>query len=157
MAKVGCLCGAILSDVDCPSDNIIYIYRYYELESVLTQNANITLWNYYESTMENHLYWYCNKCGRVYKFPNGSEAKPDKIYRRETVTEEAHIMDMIEMVAFSDIEIDTITEDNPDICLKEFLDNRLCTESYFLDRSSGQVYVFDKENCKIIAKYCVEK
>lgn len=157
MAKVGCLCGARLSDVNCPSDDIIYIYRYHELEAVIKQNADITLWNFYESTMGEHLYWRCNKCGRVYKFPDGAEASPDEIYRRDDFTGDVNTNDLDELMVFSDVEIDTITEDDPDISLKEFIGNRQIYESYYLDELNGCVYVLDKEKCKVTAKYNNEK
>ena len=36
------------------------------------KNPNITLWDFYEDTLIENLYWRCNACGRIYHYPNYS-------------------------------------------------------------------------------------
>lgn len=157
MAKVGCLCGASLSDVICPSDAIVYIYKQEELDHALRHKENISLWEFYENTMSNHLYWYCNNCKRVYKFPCGAEAKPIAIYKRENSEEKFNREKLMQIVVLSDVAIDDVTEDDSETLLKDFLKNRKQEELYYLDDKKQCIYVLAKENYQTLARDVKEK
>lgn len=43
MAKMACYCGASMSNVDCPSENVLYVMNKDRVESALKYNSQITL------------------------------------------------------------------------------------------------------------------
>ncbi len=156
MAKIGCYCGASLSNVNCPSENIIYIIRKERVESALRYNPEITLADFVtnwdslsdsrkEFTPDFYDFWYCTECKRVYKVESQIGGKKLAAYQFIQAFEpiaENELFSLDELIVFSDKEEDDATENDPSILLKSFLDT-IPTIRYFITDDKEYVYAYD--------------
>ncbi len=69
MGRLGCICGATMSNVDSPSRNMLEIYTAAEVDAAIKADRNITLWDF--SILDRpYEYWYCTDCRRIHKVDN---------------------------------------------------------------------------------------
>ena len=73
MARMGCYCGASMSNVNCPSDNIFYVIEKDRVDEALRYNPQITLMDFLTNwdsmtdakrsfIPEEYDFWYCTQC-----------------------------------------------------------------------------------------------
>ncbi len=70
MAGIKCRCGNILSNVDCPSPNIIQIFSSKEVNDFINKNPEMLLIDFETAFDRKYKYWYCDVCERVYEVQN---------------------------------------------------------------------------------------
>ena len=69
MGRLGCNCGATMSNVDSPSKNMLEVYTAAEVSEAIKADRDISLWDF--STLDRpYEYWYCTECRRVHKVDN---------------------------------------------------------------------------------------
>lgn len=145
MGRVGCICGNILSNSDCPSKDILHVYLVEKVNRMLEADPEITLWDFYTTYDPIYQYWYCDECKRVYlysyKEPEGGwfgriEAssvngiKPDESWK--------------ELYVFTDVDIDQTTDLDMGFPLKEYL-ARKREYRYWYKEQEGLVLAYSGE------------
>lgn len=147
MARVGCICGNVLSNSDCPSKDVIYIYFRKDVDVAILTNPSITLWDFY-SIDSPYVYFYCHNCGRVYKFNIKGTGEWWIFGKADSFEEQSLNSDWQEVYVFTDIEIDEITEENFTIGLAEFIKNTYKPYRFWYNsrRQILQAYESDKHS-----------
>lgn len=75
MTRLGCRCGAGMTNTVCPSSHQLNVFLKSEIEEALSYNPDIPLWDLYtgwdelaecENSFQNRTepveYWYCTEC-----------------------------------------------------------------------------------------------
>ena len=124
MGKLACNCGAVMSNVDCPSENILHVYFWDEITQTLSMEPSITLWEFRVKD-RTYEYWYCKSCGRVHEV-NVRQGRCVRRFRPEAQDVEVPCLisvpnDWKEIFAITDIELDYITEKNFELKLTDSL------------------------------------
>ena len=124
MGRLGCNCGATMSNVDSPSRNLLEIYTTEEVNAALIADKDITLWDF--STLDRPFeYWYCTECHRIHKVDN-SLGRCILRYKPISVSDDPVGLisvppDWSELYVITDAELDAVTERDFNIKLKEYL------------------------------------
>lgn len=154
MSKLGCMCGNSLSNVNCPSENILHICKMQEVLEAIKNQKNIRLWDFFE-TIEEKLpeYWYCPICGRVTVVERISCGGVLKVFCKDLVENNNFcIADCDELFVCSDVELDAVTELDFEITLENYV-GRENSKRYFYDSKREIVYVTDSGLTKLIEVY----
>ena len=77
MAHARCLCGYRMSNVSCPSDDILMVFRKKDVETAIKENPKQLLVDFEMESCQSE-YWYCHSCKRIYDY----YAKPPFIINR---------------------------------------------------------------------------
>lgn len=124
MGRLGCNCGAIMSSVDCPSQNLIHIYTEQEVTEALRENPSIRLWDF-RMKQRKYEYWFCTACHRVHQV---DVEKGECIKRYRPIGETCNQLGIIgvpldwqELYVITDVELDKITEQDFAITLGAYL------------------------------------
>lgn len=163
MAHMKCRCGASLSNVMCPTENIIYVMSKKRVESALAYNADITLMDFITNwdvltdskkvfISEEYDFWYCTTCKRVYQCEmhiGGELMAAYKLAECNSSIDASNLLDMEELLVFSDIEEDNATETEPSIKLSSFI-NSLNATRYFISGDRQFVYAYNC-NAKMVS------
>lgn len=155
MSKLACRCGNSLSNVNCPSENIIHICKMDSVKQAIKENPGIRLWDFFEMIEEKlPEYWYCPVCGRITVVERISCGGVLKAFCKEFVenNKDFNIIDCDELFACSDVELDAVTELNFEITLANYV-GRECNKKYFYDRKKEIVYVTDNELTELMEVY----
>ena len=166
MAKMACYCGASMSNVDCPSENVIYIMKKDRVESALKYNPQISLidfitnWDILKDTKksfisEDYDFWYCTQCKRVYQSEikiGGNKLAAYAYDPNIDPIDEDRLFSMQELIVFTDIEEYNATEKEPPTSLADFVSSISGTRYYITDDGST-VYVYDCEKGRVIFCY----
>ena len=75
MARMNCICGAILSNSIIPNANELIVYTSIEWEEILQRDI-VETW---KIPLPKYDVWKCPKCERIYIFKNGDN-KAIKVY-----------------------------------------------------------------------------
>ena len=80
MARLGCHCGADMTNTDGPSPHRLNVFLKSEVDKALSYNPDIPLWDFYtgwdelaecrnsfQNRSEPVEYWYCTECKRIYE------------------------------------------------------------------------------------------
>ena len=80
MARLGCYCGAGMSNPECPSPHRLNIFLKSEVDAAISYNPDISLWDFYtgwdesaecrnsfQKRFEPVEYWHCTECGRIFE------------------------------------------------------------------------------------------
>lgn len=122
MARVGCVCGNILSNTNCPSEDIIHVYLAEKAEGLLKDDPSLTLWDFYSNHKDGYDFWYCRECKRVYVFKI-RQAKGGSFIR--IAANEAPVSKLDgtwkELYVFTDVDIDVTTDLDMAYPLKDYL------------------------------------
>lgn len=163
MAKMACYCGASMSNVDCPSENVIYVMNKERVESALKYNHQITLidfitnWDVLKDTKkpfisEEYDFWYCTQCKRVYQSEIKIGGNKLAVYAYDPEVDsidQETLFSLQELIVFTDIEEYNATETEPPTSLEDFVSS-LSGMRYFITDDGSTVYAYDCE------KSCVE-
>ena len=159
MAHMGCRCGASLSNVMCPSENVIYVLTKKRVVSALAYNADITLmdfitnWDVLTDTKkvfisEEYYFWYCTECKRVIQCEmhiGGKALSVYKLVENKSTVNLNELSKMEELIVFTNIEEDAATENDSSVKLTSFIDS-LPKMRYFISDDHTHVYAYD---CKL--------
>lgn len=169
MGKFGCLCGKTLSNTQCPSPCIYYVYSMKAIERAISENPKITLWDFH-AQQDEYSYWYCHDCKRFYQYCNREprstrifsrqEMHESEMYKQEIATKseffpEERDAEWEEIAVYSDIEIDVATEEDFTTGLKEFVSKK---RSYrlWLHPENMVVQVYDWDTGAFCFAYTAE-
>ena len=170
MAKMACYCGASMSNVDCPSDNIIFIMRKERIESAIKYNPQITLIDFITNwdvlteskklfTSEEYDFWYCTECKRVYQteIKIGGNKLASYVYNPDVESVDTDtLFAMQELIVFTDSEEDSAAEKEPSVLLSDFVLS-LSGKRFFISNDLNTVYAYDCAKKSIVYEYQAEK
>ena len=156
MSRLGCFCGNTLSNVDCPSQNIIRVFKKDNVERLLKKNRNLELWDVY-SEDEEYDYWWCEQCGRVYVCPLPGQnvelvCNPIAIGEQIVFAPEQ----CVEFYSYSDTLLDRTIEKELHISWKDFF-HKNSGKRYFYDSSKNTIWVTDENGSDVVSMYDVRK
>ena len=155
MARLGCKCGAEMTNTVAPSEHILNIYYMKEAEDAIRDNPNIRLWDFYTGWDEKNNrkisfkrrkelveYWYCTECKKIYEVQAISCGKMLRGFEpsKEYPEKESEISK--ELVVLWDVEMDNCLSDE-NMTLKKYL-NKNNNRRYFI--SEDEVFVLVKNN-----------
>jgi hypothetical protein len=160
MARLGCLCGAEMSNTIAPSTNIISIFYKKEIEKVLEYNPSIRLWDLYtgwdeldncnksfQDRVESVEYWYCTQCQRVYEVQAKSCGKILRVYKKNCERCDLNIdvlKGLEELIVLTDLEMDQVLSLEEDRTLKQYLDEEK-TQQFFISKDERIVYMYNNK------------
>ena len=158
MAKMACYCGASMSNVDCPSENVIYVLKKDRVESALKYNPQISLidfitnWDVLKNAKkpfisEDYDFWYCTQCKRVYQSEIKIGGNKLAVYAYDTnvdLIDKETLLSMQELIVFTDIEEYGATEKEPPASLSDFVSSLSATR-YFISNDGSIVYAYNNE------------
>ncbi len=155
MARLGCKCGADMTNTVSPSQNILNIYYYKEAQEAIRTNPEIRLWDFYSgwdeknerrNTFQNRNesveYWYCTECKKIYEVQAVSCGKILRVYEPsdEEKKETLDYSELDEIILLWDVEMDEILSSNEKMTLEQYL-NEEKTVRYFISLDETTVYV----------------
>lgn len=164
MARLGCKCGAEMSNTVTPSNNILEVFLLKEAKEAIQNNPEIRLWDFYTGWDEKNNcnysfkrrkeeveYWYCTECKRIYEVQAISCGKILRIYEpyEKEEVDLSYITSLDELILLWDVEMDERLSANDMMTLKEFL-NQDKELRYYI--SKEERYVFVVKNKKEIIK-----
>lgn len=170
MAKMACYCGASMSNVDCPSENVIYVMKKDRVESALKYNQQITLIDFITNwddlkdakksfISEDYDFWYCTRCKRVYKSEikiGGNKLAAYAYDPKVDSIDKATLFSMQELIVFTDNEEYDAVEKEPPTLLADFISS-LYAKRYFITDDGSTVYAYDcNKNCVIFCYHSEE-
>lgn len=158
MGRLGCNCGATMSNVDSPSKNMLEIYTSAEVEEAINADRNITLWDF--STMDRpYEYWYCTDCRRVHKVDNTIGRCVLRYRPVGSSVNQAGIIgfpsDWSELYVITDTELDAVTEKDFAIRLTDYLSK--IPRRVMLSPDQSNAIVYDAISGREIDRYEAEQ
>lgn len=159
MGRLGCKCGKVLSNVDCPTDVELWGFEGTTISDLIQKNPELPLTDaVMDHSIENYYFWYCKDCGRVYVFRTNHQ-----MYRYVYLlhnTEEcdvvADVLMLPELYFFTDRQVEEPTEEDHGYTLKAFLNNPPHSYRFFITPDSGKVYAFDVNTKSVSHCYVLE-
>nr|WP_027871318.1 hypothetical protein [[Eubacterium] cellulosolvens] len=161
MARLGCICGAEMTNTDAPSKNRINVFYMREAREAIRNNPRIRLWDFYsgwdeKKACDDHFqnreepveYWYCPVCRRVYEVQAQSRGKIVRAYAPQTEIGESRAVNsgMEELIVLTDIEMDILLSSNEGMLLSEYL-NAVKEERWFISLDENTVYTAKNGGC----------
>ncbi|WP_027205892.1 hypothetical protein [Butyrivibrio fibrisolvens] len=165
MARLGCRCGAEMTNTIAPSNNIISIYYMKEVMDAIDLDPQIRLWDFYTGWDEKNNcnrsfqkrnepveYWYCTSCNRVYEVQARSCGKIIRCYRLddEPYTNELDFSSLTELLVLSDTHMDTLLSKNKELTLLSYLAHNTRSKVY-ISKDEKIAYIHDTnlDNTKV--------
>ena len=165
MARFGCYCGNTLSSVNCPSTDLLTLYRKEQVDEALRKDPKMTFWDFYTTVdYPDFEHWFCPECKRVYCVERKpiSTAKTRFVYKPSDAPVrlgEEELSKCAEIYVFSDVEIYDETE--PDLenkmLLSDFMKHHRRPYRYFIAPGGKWVYCVSQESGKETFAYELEK
>ncbi len=136
MARLGCFCGAEMTNTVAPSENLLKIFYYCEAENAIKDNPGIRLWDFYTGwdeknrrnnsfmkRIEDVEYWKCPACKRVYEVQAQSCGNIIRAYERNEDCDKGKVSvsGLKELVVLKDVEMDDMLSENEGMTLKDYL------------------------------------
>lgn len=164
MARLGCKCGADMTNTISPSNNKLNIYYIKEAKDAINSNPDIRLWDFYtgwdeKNNCNNNFqdrdepveYWYCTNCKRVYEVQSKSCGKIKKVYclNEECSSDEIDFSSLTELLVLTDTEMDELLFQNEMLTLKEYLSSRTSIKT-FISVDKKTVYVRNTNKSKTL-------
>ena len=159
MGRLGCKCGIVLSNVDCPNDIDLWGFEGSLIESLLSNNPQIVLTDVVmDYSLPDVYFWYCKDCGRVYVFRNNHQMYNRIYHIQEYDGKESldSILKMRNLYFYTDKEVEEPTEKNFNYSLKDFFDNLPHPYRYYITDDLTKVYAYDMNNQRIAHYYVLE-
>ena len=167
---MACYCGASMSNSDCPSENVIYVVSKDRVDSAIKYNPQITLidfitnWDVLTDTKksfisEDYDFWYCTECKRVYQSEiriGGNKLAAYVFEPKIEPIDKEILFSMNELVVFTDIEEDFVTEKDPSTLLTVFISS-LSGKRFFITDDLSTVYAYERAKNSIEYAYQSEK
>ena len=166
MARLGCICGADMTNTEAPSRNRISVFYLSEADAAIHNNPKIKLWDFYSGWNEKDVrndtfqlrnepveYWYCTYCKRVYEVQAESCGRIIRTYEPIEPKGQDFSDDIgtKELLVLTDIEMDQRLSEEPELLLKDYLD-RAREIKYYISADESMVYAVEGKR-NIIAMY----
>ena len=152
MGRLGCKCGKVLSNVDCPSDVDLCAFEGIIIDELRRDNPNITLMDVVlDYDITQYYFWYCRDCGRVYVF-NANQQQCNKVYARcelQKSQDQIDLSKMRKMYFYTDRQIELLTEKDIDITLKDFFKDPPHFFEFYIDEKMDVVFVYNLKEQKV--------
>ncbi len=168
MSRLGCRCGADMTDTEGPSPHLLNVFLKSEIDNALSYNPDIALWDLYtgwdelaecQNSFQNRPepveYWYCTECKRIYEVQAISRGGILRCFKPVSdLTEECTLENFEELFIFWDKEMDDFLGFGSDYPLKDYLAQ--VKEKHFISPDQKTIYGFDAATNKLICKYILE-
>ena len=166
MARLGCYCGAEMTNTVAPSKNILKIFYYSEAEDAIRENPTIRLWDFYTGWDEKNEcnnsfmkriepveYWKCSACKRVYEVQAQSCGQILRAYKPQEKfeTESVNISNLKELLVLKDVEMDELLSEDARMTLDEYLKKRKPFR-YFISEDEETAFMVSGDN-EIVGAY----
>lgn len=166
MARLGCFCGAEMTNTVAPSKNLLKIFYYNEAEDAIRENPTIRLWDFYTGWDEKNEcknsfmkrtepveYWKCSVCKRVYEVQAKSCGRILRAYKPQEEFDEdsVRISDLKELLVLEDVEMDDMLSEEEGMTLKEYLNKRKQLR-YFISEDEETALMVNGDN-QIVGAY----
>jgi hypothetical protein len=159
MGRLGCKCGKVLSNVDCPTDVELWGFEETAITNLIKSNPDLILTDaVMDYSMQDYYFWYCRDCGRVYVFRTDHQMYKS-IYLRQEYGENVDIADILnlcELYFFTDRQVEEPTERDFGYTLKAFLDNPPHPYRFFITCDSSKVYAYNATTGSVAYCYVLE-
>lgn len=169
MARLSCKCGHVMGSSDSPSPYSIYVYYAGEIENAIAYNDCIKLMDFitnwdslndcektYSIRSDEVDYWFCTECHRVYECQLNIGGHWLRNYKKlDEISSISNETDLRDLYVFSDFVFDKAVEENPDITLKDFIDN--LEKEYKITEDEKKVFISKKDTGEIISCYQLEE
>lgn len=156
MARLGCYCGNTLSNVECPSKDIIRVFYKERIENLLKEDRELELWDIY-SEPEDFDFWHCDQCGRVYACPIPGQSV--KYVCNPIEVDESVFFnkgDCTELFIFDDTLLDSTIEESFHMLWEDFY-KKNTQKRFFLNIAQKKVWIIDKIDDSIVGVYAIEE
>ena len=169
MARLGCKCGAEMTNTEAPSKHEINVFYMTEAESAIQMNPEIRLWDFYsgwdeknncENSFQNRKepveYWFCTECKRVHEVQAISCGKIIRSFVPHEISDNQKFdYSMLEkLIVLTDIEMDELLSTNEQLSLSEYI-NRETPVKYYITKDEKIVYVV--KNGQVACLYIYEE
>lgn len=159
MGRLGCKCGIVLSNVDCPNDVDLWGFEGSIIERLLLDHPQIVLTDVVmDHSLSDVYFWYCKDCGRVYVFRNNHQMC-NRVYHIQEYDDNEPldiILKMRDLYFYTDKEVEEPTEKDFDYSLKDFFDNLPHPYRYYITDDLTKVYAYDMKKHSIAHCYVLE-
>lgn len=168
MARLGCRCGAEMTNTEAPSKHELKVFYRSEAEVAIQNNPLIRLWDFYsgwddknnceesfQSRGEPVEYWYCTECKRVHEVQAASCGKILRSYIPQTGdNRDIDYRSLEELILLTDIEMDELLSTCETMTLKEYI-NRDTPIKYYITDNETIVYIV--KNGQVSGYYICEE
>ncbi len=159
MSGILCRCNYAIKFIDCPSKVWHCAYPKSVVSAFLKTDPQYLLSKlYYDYDWDYH-FWRCERCGRMYMFPNYGR-RPRKIYsisRKLPTIPWDEIQKLPEYYLFSDFQLAEPLEFNEELALSEFLAEPPHPYRFFVSEDESIVHVYNSVTQQIEFVYKEEK
>lgn len=159
MGRLGCKCGLVLSNVECPNDIDLWGFEGSLIEKLLLENPTILLTDVVmDYSLPDMYFWYCKDCGRVYVFRNNNQMCNRVYHIQEYDGKESlsSILKMRNLYFYTDKEVEEPTEKDFSYSLKDFFDDLPHPYRYYITDDLTKVYAYDMNHQSIAHCYVIE-
>ncbi len=169
MARLGCKCGAEMTNTEAPSRHVVSIFYKSEAEVAIDHDPNIRLWDFYSGWDEkngcnnsfqnrNELveYWYCTECKRVSEVQAISCGRVLRTFAPDDNNdfEFQNLSQFRELIVLKDVDMDDLLSREENMGLKEYLDRKRAAK-YYLSNDESVAYIVMNEGATVM-KYTQE-
>lgn len=170
MARLGCKCGAEMSNTVTPSNNNLNIFFLKEAQEAIIKNPEIRLWDFYtgwdeknncnnsfKSRDEDVEYWFCTECKKIYEVQAISCGKILRIYEPNEKEEVdlSYILSLDELILLWDTEMDEMLSTNDKMTLEEYI-NQEKKLRYYISKDERSIFIVNN-NSEIVKIYKQQK
>ena len=161
MGHAICTCGHRMSNVDCPSEDILIVFpKTAVLEAV--KNAPQMSLVEFESDCDREEYWHCRACNRVYDYYSAPPFRVNRRFQKCSDISRFDVEDIKadwqELYVFTDKKLTSFEiqgEDNGE-GIAEFFENYIPNVRYFMSSDGMRVYGVSRKRRHLKCVYMVE-
>ena len=169
MARLGCYCGAGMSNTECPSPHRLNIFLKSEVDAAISYNPDISLWDFYtgwdesaecrnsfQKRFEPVEYWHCTECGRIFEVQAVSCGRIIRGFKPVSFSAEdaCNLEGFEELFVLWDIEMDEYLGIDRDDPLRDYISGVWI--KHYISPDCKTVYIFDATENKITGKYILD-
>ena len=169
MARLGCHCGADMTNTEGPSPHRLNVFLKSEVDKALSYNPDIPLWDFYtgwdelaecrnsfQNRSEPVEYWYCTECKRIYEVQAVSCGRILRNFKYVSEpTEKCNLDGFEELFILWDEEMDDFLDLGNDYRLKDYISQ--LKVRHYISSDQKTIYWLDVTTNKLICKYILEE
>lgn len=159
MGRLGCKCGAVLSNVDSPNDVDLWGFEGSLIDKLLVDDPTILLTDVVmDHSLPEVYFWYCNACGRVYVFRRYQQMC-QRIYHVQECDDDKspeNILKLRLLYFYTDKQVELPTEKDFNYSLKDFFEDLPHPYKYYITDDLSKAYVYDAKHNKVVNCYVLE-
>jgi hypothetical protein len=155
MARLGCKCGAEMTNTEAPSKHELNVFYKSEAEVAIKGNPEIRLWDFYtgwdeknncENSFQNRKepveYWFCTECKRVHEVQAVSCGRIVRSFEplEIGVNQLIDYSTLEELIVLTDFEMDELLSTHENMTLSEYIEHE-AQARYFITSDEKKVYI----------------